>query len=220
MFVKIFQMFLKVIKFLFNFFTLTKFHELQKEEKTPTHPKPKRVKHIYKLPSKEAESSIKEETIEFISNHSYDNVSISNRSSLRYIVVHCSDSTWGNAEEINKWHIERNFKKIGYHFVILNGKETSNSFDENKDGIIEIGRKESETGAHALGYNSNSIGICMIGKDKFTYKQFESLRKLIKYLQNKYSIPTENVIGHYETPKANGKTCPNFDMVEFRKTLS
>lgn len=221
MFVKFFEFIVKIVKFLFALFPSAKYHELHSEVKTPASAKPKRVKHNYKLPTNNAQiSSESEENLEYESEHSYDKISVLKRSSMRYIVVHCSDSTWGNAEEIHRWHIERGFKKIGYHFVILNGKEKSKQpYDESRDGIIEIGRNIDETGSHALGFNSNSIGICLIGKKQFSKKQFDVLRKLIRKLQKEYNIPTENVIGHCETPKANGKTCPNFDMVEFRKTL-
>jgi len=54
--------------------------------------------------------------------------------------------------EIKKWHVEeRGFEDIGYHFVIL------------KNGQIQHGRDSSKVGAHALGKNHDSIGICLEG---------------------------------------------------------
>ena len=45
------------------------------------------------------------------------------------------------AADIDKWHRQRGFRKIGYHFVI------------KLDGKIEKGREENEMRAHCLGEN-------------------------------------------------------------------
>lgn len=124
------------------------------------------------------------------------------------IIVHCSDSPQGrgdNAETIDRWHKERGWSGIGYHFVIL------------EDGSIEAGRDVGKSGAHAKGYN-HYIGICLIGIDSFTAKQFASLKMLIEGLTYNYGIPYDKVLGHYQVDK-HGKTCPNFDMVEFKNKL-
>lgn len=141
------------------------------------------------------------------------------------IIIHCSDSSFGDVNIIRKWHKERGWRDIGYHFVILNGHITKKFELVVLDGSIETGRfmdednylEPSEIGAHALGYNQNSIGICLIGEDAFTIAQMNSLQNLVRELSKKYSISTNNVIGHYETMTAHGKTCPNFDMAKFRE---
>ena len=145
------------------------------------------------------------------------------------IIIHCSDSKFGCAREIERWHIERGFRTIGYHFVILNGQPVKNFYLNRLDGSIECGRyldgdtllSENEAGAHALGYNSNSIGICLIGEKNFSYQQLLSATLLIKELRIKFEIPIENILGHYETEngKKQGKTCPNFDMYDFRNMI-
>lgn len=142
------------------------------------------------------------------------------------IIVHSSDSEWGCAVVIDNWHRERGWSEIGYHYVILNGKpfsvhDTFNLFR----GTLEPGRKLdldmwaeiNEVGAHALGYNSDSIGICMIGKKDFLVQQFLTLKFLIQFLMKQFEIPRENVIGHRDTKsgKEQGKTCPNFDVQDF-----
>jgi len=118
---------------------------------------------------------------------------------LKGIVVHCSDSPQGRgdtAATIHRWHIERGFDGIGYHYVIL------------EDGTIENGRPLYWTGAHAKGYN-HYAGICLIGIDKFTHAQFKSLKKLCFGLMEDYKISPSNVIGHCDV---SNKTCPNFDV--------
>jgi N-acetylmuramoyl-L-alanine amidase len=137
--------------------------------------------------------------------------------SITEIFIHCSDSTFGDVEEIRRWHLERGFLDIGYHFVILNGFIVKDKLIKNKDGVIEIGRPISQMGAHVTGRNKNSVGICLVGTNKFTEKQTESLLALVHELCQKYPIGM-NIFGHYESAsgKKQEKTCPNIDMEKFR----
>lgn len=139
---------------------------------------------------------------------------------ITHIIVHCSDSTFGSAELINSWHKERGWSGIGYHNVILNGYRNKWDFNESENGYIENGRDLEKVGAHCVGYNENSIGICLIGEKTFTYEQLISLIGLLYEFTDKYNIPVENVLGHCETEKANGKTCPNFNMNKIRDIIS
>ncbi len=112
------------------------------------------------------------------------------------LLIHCSDSPQGrgdNAKTIDKWHRERGWSGIGYHYVIL------------EDGTVETGRPLDRLGAHAKDYN-DYVGICLIGKDSFTKEQFDGLEKLCG------EFDTHNIIGHY---KVSPKTCPNFDVEDF-----
>lgn len=142
--------------------------------------------------------------------------------SPEYIVVHCSDSRWGSAEVIREWHRARGWDDIGYHYVISNGFERSSrgTRDEAENGRIWHGRDEDTNGAHAKGFNSKSLGICMVGKDgNFTQEQKASLLCIVSSLMYKYGVPIEKVIGHYEADPNSGKTCPDIDMETFRKQL-
>lgn len=120
------------------------------------------------------------------------------------IVIHCSDSdvpSHDNIETVRKWHVEeRGWSDVGYHYFI------------RKNGDVHTGRPEHIAGAHVAGHNSRSIGVCLSGRHRFDGVQFESLRQLVKLLQEKYNIPDENIYGHRDL--FNGKTCPNFDVKE------
>lgn len=125
---------------------------------------------------------------------------------IEKIIIHCSATPEGRkvtVAEIDRWHKQRGFRKIGYHYVIyLNGE-------------VHPGRAESETGAHTLGQNARSIGICYVGgvdkqmkaKDTRTPAQKIALRELVKKLQAKY--PGTTLHGHREFAK---KDCPSFDV--------
>lgn len=128
------------------------------------------------------------------------------------IIIHCSDSEFGSTSVIDKWHKERGWDEIGYHFVITNGIiESGDDYNEKTDGKVEEGRSIEKTGAHCYGHNKDSIGICLIGKHHFTANQLcQSLPELLKDLMDKYDISEHNVFTHNDFN--NGKTCPNFDL--------
>ncbi len=122
------------------------------------------------------------------------------------IILHCSATREGQSftvKDIDGWHKQRGFNKIGYHYVIY------------LDGTIHEGRKEEEVGAHCLKQNANSIGICYIGgldakgnpKDTRTAVQKTALQELVNILKKKY--PGATVHGHNEFA---AKACPCFDV--------
>lgn len=127
------------------------------------------------------------------------------------IIIHCSATKEGQhftVEDIDRWHKARGFAKIGYHYVIY------------LDGSVHKGRPEEQIGAHTLGQNSTSVGICYIGgldtsgkpKDTRTDAQKTALTELVDDLKAKY--PKAQVHGHYEFA---AKACPCFDVKkEFR----
>jgi len=140
---------------------------------------------------------------------------------IRQIIIHCSDSTWGSAAEIRKWHLQRGWSDNGYHFIISNGRIKPDLFIESMNGSVETGRDIEIAGAHAKGDNFDSIGICLIGKDSFTHNQYAALYELLGNLSEKLNIPFKNIKGHYETKSgiSQGKTCPNFNIGNIRKDM-
>ena len=122
------------------------------------------------------------------------------------LIVHCSATPEGRpvtVQEIDTWHKKQGWTKIGYHWVIY------------LDGSVHKGRDEGEQGAHTIGQNANSIGVCYIGgcakdglkpKDTRTPEQKAALIRLLKDLKQRY--PGVTIHGHREF--AN-KACPSFD---------
>ena len=141
---------------------------------------------------------------------------------INEIIIHCSDSDFGNVNIIRDWHKKNGWSDIGYNFVILNGQIKKNLEIESLDGAIECGRDINLPGVHARGNNKTSIGICLIGKNDFNYNQYHSLKILIRELIQKFNIPIDNIKGHYETDsgKKQGKTCPNFNIGILRSSLN
>ncbi|MCI5108836.1 MAG: peptidoglycan recognition protein family protein [Candidatus Pacebacteria bacterium] len=112
---------------------------------------------------------------------------------VAFIVVHHSDTLSGNVEVFRKYHVNvRGWSDIGYHFVITNGTGV--------DGEIQRGRPIDKMGAHAKGRNRGSVGICLVGKTRFTEKQMDKLVLLITEMCQKYDIiPSEKTVQrHHE----------------------
>lgn len=151
---------------------------------------------------------------------------------INRIVIHCAATGNGRilanerqsaAQRIDDWHKGRGFRRsaaakaafnehlnhIGYHFVI------------DCDGTLGSGRAVGEIGAHVAGYNKGSIGICLVGTERFTKSQWLSLRELVAALSAKY--PAAEICGHRDlSPDQDGdgkieahewtKLCPGFDV--------
>jgi len=129
---------------------------------------------------------------------------------INQIIIHCSDSSFGNVEIIRDWHVKGNgWDDIGYHYVITNGCDHKNAFSHDRDGAVELGRPIDVKGSHCYGHNSDSIGVCLIGIKDFTNQQYESLKKLCVDLMARFNIPLENIKGHCEYNSK--KTCPNIN---------
>ena len=135
------------------------------------------------------------------------------RQSTDFLVVHCSATKPSmdiGKKEIDRWHRERGFFCIGYHFVI------------RRDGSVEEGRPLMQPGAHVQGINDRSVGVCMVGgvaedgktpDPNFTPEQWDTLTVLLKGLKEKF--PHAKIKGHNEF--AN-KACPSFSVQDWLKT--
>lgn len=116
------------------------------------------------------------------------------------IIIHCSgtpNGEWHNVEEIDQWHQTLGHERleefrarfnphllaIGYHFIIY------------PNGAIATGRHLDEVGQHTTSHNTKTIAICLIGTDKFTRSQWESLRANIYLLISQKRYPNARIVG-------------------------
>jgi len=121
---------------------------------------------------------------------------------INKFIVHCSatpNDREVTVDEIRDWHVKGNgWSDIGYHYVI------------HRNGQMFSGRPVSIKGAHCIGHNKDSIGVCLVGDDVFTPMQFDSLKKLYGMLANVF--PNMQPYGHRDF--TDEKTCPNFEVKE------
>jgi N-acetyl-anhydromuramyl-L-alanine amidase AmpD len=122
------------------------------------------------------------------------------RKSTSKIIIHHSASDTDNINSIHNYHKNRKgWSGCGYHYVI------------HKNGDIFEGRGKNIVGAHTLGENHDSIGICVCGdlnKSEMTPHQKNSLKELLVYLLAQYE--RIQIYGHNNFNKTD---CPgkNFD---------
>lgn len=141
-----------------------------------------------------------------VGDSTWNKLNVKNNRIIKEIIVHCSATPEGKdftVLDIKKWHLERGFSDIGYHYVIY------------RDGSINKGRDESKIGAHCTGHNSYSIGVCYVGgcakdgktpKDTRTDAQKKSLLSLLRNLKMKY--PQASIHSHKDYAQ---KACPSFN---------
>jgi|AntAceMinimDraft_16_1070373.scaffolds.fasta_scaffold15345_2 N-acetylmuramoyl-L-alanine amidase len=134
--------------------------------------------------------------------------------SIKQIIIHCSATTDVmaiGAKEIRAMHLANGWSDIGYHYVIRRNGWVETGRDLDHDGDID-----EETGAHAFGWNANSIGICLVGgadseghgEANFTAQQLIALRAFLVAKREQY--PGAQLMGHRDTGAK--KDCPSFDV--------
>lgn len=119
----------------------------------------------------------------------------------KYLIIHhtggsdanpLQDSSNFTFEQCNELHKKFGMMSslgywIGYHYYI------------SKDGTVKQGRADTDEGAHTIGKNSESLGICLAGNFDATMPtdaQVISLKKLLIEKVNQYGIVTENIVPH------------------------
>jgi len=158
---------------------------------------------------------------------------MADRKSTKHIVLHCS-ATRANqpidAKTIKGWHTTpvakggRGWSDIGYHYVI------------KRDGKLEAGRRpDTSVGSHVAGYNSSTLGICLVGglsnatgkpENNFTPEQWATLKGLVIELSGRFKKAT--ILGHRDlSPDKDGdgvvephewlKMCPCFDAKDWAR---
>nr|UIW25016.1 peptidoglycan-recognition protein SC2 [Lasioderma serricorne] len=111
-------------------------------------------------------------------------------------------------KSIQDYHIDHNhWEDIGYNFLI------------GGDGQIYEGRGWRKAGAHAPGYNSKSIGICLIGNfdvEPVPAIQTDALKELLEFALSSGEVKSDySLIGHKQTKRT---ACPGVYLMNAIKT--
>lgn len=132
---------------------------------------------------------------------------IESKREIKEIIIHCTATPEGQdrtVEWLRNLHKSQGWSDIGYHYVIY------------RDGSVHDGRNVNVVGAHCVGHNAHSIGVCYVGgcandgkltpKDTRTNAQKAALEILLRKLRTLY--PKAKIYGHRDF--AN-RACPSFD---------
>ena len=134
--------------------------------------------------------------------------------SIKYLVVHHTASGRdATVEEIRDWHVSgRGWRDIGYHWLVRQPEGT-------RRAVVHMGRKHNlddvwepwEYGAHVRGYNSESMGIALIGNFAEERMPRDMRARLVEHLAFLCVTlglnPHEAIRGHREMPGAS-TACP------------
>jgi N-acetylmuramoyl-L-alanine amidase len=133
---------------------------------------------------------------------------------LKRIILHCTATREGeqlDVSQIDKWHRDRGWSEIGYHYVLYT------------DGTIATGRDIRKKGAHVKGHNHDSVGVAYVGgldnnlvpQDTMTMQQEMAFLHLVNSLRVVFG--DLSVHGHNEF---SSKACPSFNVQEKYKFLN
>lgn len=122
----------------------------------------------------------------------------------RLIIHHSASPRETTIETLRSWHLARGFSEIGYHRVI------------DGNATLHPTRPLTIQGAHALGCNHDSWGVCVMGDNtredrRWTEAQIQILERVVDAACE--LVPGLVVCGHRDA--VGGKTateCPGLDV--------
>lgn len=134
---------------------------------------------------------------------------------IKKIIIH-QELGESNIEGVNQYHISPNHispngcPHFCYHFGI------------EKDGTIKQANELSSVTWHTKGYNTEGVGIMLVGnfkgtgyalgKDGPAKEQMDALQWLVIWLQQSLSLTNQDVYGHYHFGKP---ACPGYAISEW-----
>ena len=139
-----------------------------------------------------------------------EKLTVPNLNDPKYIIIHHGAGLL-NFEQVNEYHKSKwGFRSIlnfyiGYQYFI------------SYSGRVYQGRVDNEEGAHTIGYNKQSIGICLQGNmeiEEPTLAQLTALEKLVKEKKARYNIKVVN--GHRDF---SSTSCPGRNLYQIISNL-
>jgi N-acetylmuramoyl-L-alanine amidase len=105
---------------------------------------------------------------------------------------------------IQRWHLARGWATIGYHFVV------------SPSGRIFRGRPVDRLGAHVLGHNAGTVGICLMGNFQTERPTPAALRSLEhtcrRLVPGGAGVP---LLGHRDHRGHTSSACPGRHLVSY-----
>lgn len=129
--------------------------------------------------------------------------------SPRYLTVHHTAtpnndplSPAARMRQMQAYHIDAlGWCDLGYHFVV------------GIDGKVYEGRPHARTGAHVGNWNTNNVGVSVVGTFvgfEPRQSQLDGLTQIARWLVDRYGIPKNRsaIRGHKEWPGHESNSCP------------
>lgn len=125
------------------------------------------------------------------------------------VVHHSALEFYQGPQTIQRLHLgPSRFADVGYHFIV--------------DGLGQLyeGRPLNVRGAHTGGFNTGTVGVCLLGNFEIVRPvkaQLETLRALARYLRQEYTI--SHLAGHRDF-QPDATVCPGDNLHEFLPALA
>lgn len=119
-----------------------------------------------------------------------------------------ADTSHHTFEIVNDWHKQNPNVNLGYPSSL--GFYIGYHYFIDATGKVTQGRLDSDEGAHTVGKNTTSLGICLAGNFDATLptkEQVAALKTLLSAKMEAYAIPLANVVPHrtYATKTCYGR---------------
>lgn len=137
---------------------------------------------------------------------SWDEEKLEALDEVKKIIIHHTAGSGGESvEDIHAYHQRQGWAGIGYHYFI------------DSNGTVYRGRPDWAIGAHAYGFNSDSLGVCLAGNFSDTVPFLGQLRSLIYLTADLCArswIDVDAVYGHGYIPGGEHDTaCPGTNLM-------
>ena len=133
-----------------------------------------------------------------------------NTGNIKYLVYHYTSND-GDHDESNANYFHNNIVKASAHYFVDDDSVTQSVYDDYVAYAVGGKCQSKHHPLYKICTNSNSISIEMCDTNKngvvsISEATLENAITLGRLLMQKYNIPLERVIRHYDV---NGKACPN-----------
>lgn len=131
------------------------------------------------------------------------NGTLSTRSRTGFIILHHAGVTTASPEAVHNYHQSLGWAGIGYNLFV------------RKNGQIYYGRPLDKVGAHTIGYNNKSVGICAEGnfeEEQMTEIQKAAVKKALKFAKSYYPNATVKMHRECDATACPGKYYPIGDI--------
>lgn len=122
------------------------------------------------------------------------------------IIWHCTGGDWEgqSVAYYDGLHTKNGWAMFGYHLYI------------DKKGKIHAGRPLHVKGSHCVPNRMNhvSIGVCLEGKNEFTFDQLSMMPWVNQYLKGQYGAHLKVGTHRFHDPKR--RTCPHWTREQIR----
>lgn len=119
-----------------------------------------------------------------------------NKNKVKYLIIHhtggvrdnpLADTSHHTFYDVNSWHRQDQNVWLGYYSSL--GYSIGYHYFIEKDGKTTQGRAHTDEGAHCIGHNRESLGICLAGNFDVTLptkEQETALKDLLNTLKKEY----------------------------------